>query len=605
MKLIGIIRVSTAEQAQEQRAGIARQRDSIERIAAHHGATLTLLTISDVSGSDLGLTSEWRDQVVPQLSNPHTHLAVDAVDRLARPDKFDFQVLAAIQGTGTLIYTPEGAVNLSRPDGFMLGGLRALFGAFEKMELKRRLQGGKEAKRRKGEHVQASCCLPRGVTYDPETYRWGYNDDAWRVQKAFSMLVEDGVENLSEISRTVGVSVSSGLQGIIRNPIYRGWRIYDMKRGTAYASQNGRQAGRRKVKRSEDEVIKVQVFGLEDQEPALIDGATWHRAQEILDRIQAARRKQKKLNPANWLTGYLVSAKERVHPTPTGNIGEPKHVMYARGHGDPKAGKHYQCRCQRVTGHPLAGPRCGLRTFPVDLVNQAVDEVLTRITTGELFRDQVLKGLKADRGGKVKDMDRLKRALSKLKGKQSRLVDLMIDDAIPRDIWDTKCEALRAEQRALEAELGKFNGGSAPLDEEAVTSHLEGMVYDRTWAPLVKRAWVQKYIRYVRVGENSIQGIMLRLPTGDWGYLDEWTWVDLLGFEIRDRGARLRARLNADGCCLASDVGAKLGIHVDTIRWHINRGNLPRPAGKKGRMMIWTAAELAATVEAYRALKKS
>ena len=85
IRLICIIRVSTAEQAADDRAGIPRQQESVREIAAAHNATYEFVTVSDVSGSDLRLTDEWRHQVLPRLEGPDVHVAVDSIDRLCRP----------------------------------------------------------------------------------------------------------------------------------------------------------------------------------------------------------------------------------------------------------------------------------------------------------------------------------------------------------------------------------------------------------------------------------------------------------------------------------------------------------------------------------------
>ena len=605
MELIGIIRVSTAEQAEEQRAGIARQKTSIQAIANRMGvpsAGLTLITVSDVSGSDLGLTREWQEQVIPRLASPSTHLAVDAIDRLARPDKFDFQVMAAIQATETLIYTPEGEVNLARPDGYMLGGLRALFGAFEKMELKRRLQGGKEAKRRRGEHPNGDHLLPRGIGYDKATGAWGYTDEAWIPQLAYRLLVDEGLENLSELARRCGGVHLTGIQCILRNPIYKGWKVYSKKRGhESYGTQlPGRQPRKKQVRRAPDEVIKVQVYGLPGQAPPLVSEDVWEQAQVILNRLKASARKRRLVKQENPYSGFLVSDREIVAPGE-----EPRHVLYAIGRGKRTWVNHYYCRCHDK-GHAISSEPCELPFLATGEVNKGVDEVITRVTSGKLFVEQVLRVVKADRGDRTQDATRLKRELARLEKEESRLVRLHLKGRISETVYDKEYEVIRGQVQALQAVLGQVESqGATPLDEKALTAHLEALSFDSGWDCETKRAWLSKHVRYIKVGKEGVSLILFRLPppVGDYGYLDTWSWVELVGFQITDRKARLKARLKAKGLYLSPEVGARLGIHKDTVSWHIRQGNLQAPKGKEGPWMVWTEEEVVAIEEAYKAFK--
>ena len=283
MKLLGIARVSTEEQAGDNGAGLNRQHDAIQRVAEANDAKLIgIVNIVDVSGSDVGSSKEWLTQVLPVIADPDVHIAIDALDRLIRASNFAaFGVLAACQSTHTRIYTPAGTHDLARPDGVLVSGLLALIGGKEKAEIVRRSQAGKEAKRQRGQWVQSVDFLPRGIAYDRKTHTWSFTAEADGVREMFMMAAEGATQ--AEIGRRTGVP-SQTIRSLLQNPIYDGRLVFASR-------SSGRMANskhQKKIPRPADHVIDVRVYSERDQ---LVPHELWLSVQARLRESEHAHRR--------------------------------------------------------------------------------------------------------------------------------------------------------------------------------------------------------------------------------------------------------------------------------------------------------------------------
>ena len=595
MKLVGLIRVSTEEQAADGRAGIARQQHEIEQIASREGADLIkVVTLIDVSGSDVGETPEWQNQVVPQL-RAGAHLVVDEISRVARPDKFDFSLVASLQETGVKVYTPSGPTELSTPEGYMKAAMGAVFGGMEKLTLKRRVREGKEAIRRDGGHAGPDITLPLGCTYNRATKRWEYTEDAWKVQRAFEMFVVEG-QPMAQIGREIGLTLQ-GVRVVLENPIYMGIRVYDQKRGIeTYQRKNGRQPERKKVRRSDDEIIRVQVYGGADQEPALIDESQWRRAHTLrLNARKKAAKRRAKSQPKVYFTGFLLS----------GRPGRADHVLYGKTSNLRK--DYYVCRCRDTATRGNRVP-CGLRGLPADLTNRALDKLLVKLCRNHAWHKAMIQEVVGSQDDRDRQVRVLRGQIQEIKGKMEVLVDLLMDGRIHRTTHDNRWDKLQKSLDGAQAELDQLqDAGSGPTEED-LEAHARSLQYGAQWDHKRKRAWLSEHVAAIYVDEEGITGIVWRLPMGTtWTWATEYSWVDLLGHRLDDRNARSQARRKAKGVYHASDVAARLGLKPEQLRYLMRGGRLPIPEGRIGKShkRLWTEDDLAATVDAYTQLNPS
>jgi len=243
-RVIAFLRVSTEEQADEDRAGIPRQRESIRLTAnARNLQIVDEVVLTDVSGSNVRRSSAFQDILQQVSSRSIDGVVVSDLDRLIRPnDLADLEVLDVFHRAGAVIYT-EGAIHDFRSiEGTLLSQVIALFAGYERRLILKRIIDAKEEKRRRGKCPSSRITLPLGINYHRETEQWGFTSDIAKVQEAFRLVDEEGQTNISTIGGLVGIA-SRTLWNILRNPIYMGMRVYARKRGDVrYRSSDGKQA---------------------------------------------------------------------------------------------------------------------------------------------------------------------------------------------------------------------------------------------------------------------------------------------------------------------------------------------------------------------------
>src|SRR3974377_1622523 len=102
-----------------------------------------------------------------------------------RPENFsDYAFLQAFVDTQTVLYLPEGPIDLTTKTGRLMGTIRAAIAGLERTEILERVWSAKEEKRRRGELGQNNIVLPFGVGYE-EGRGFFYKPEAERVRADF------------------------------------------------------------------------------------------------------------------------------------------------------------------------------------------------------------------------------------------------------------------------------------------------------------------------------------------------------------------------------------------------------------------------------------
>lgn len=275
--VIELIRVSTEGQASEDRAGIPAQREANRRTAQAYGLTIVKsIEIVDVSGAAV-LSSPQMQELLRMIESPEIHgVVAKEFSRLMRPEKFtDYALLQQFIDTRTVIYLPDGPIDLASKSGRLLGTIRAALAGLERREIIERMNDAKESMRRAGKHPGGESSLPYGVAYSPKT-GWSYTADAEKVRTAFHLFLS-GETSYTVLSQKLHIP-RTNVRFILENPIYTGWRVYREKRDPSaigYVSRpGGRQGYRRKIQRAPDEVIRARVL----EENILIEPLAKERA---------------------------------------------------------------------------------------------------------------------------------------------------------------------------------------------------------------------------------------------------------------------------------------------------------------------------------------
>ena len=110
-----LIRVSTQNQASDNRAGIPAQRETNRRTANANGLTIVrTIEIVDVSGAAV-LSSPEMQELLRLMESPDIHgVVTKEFSRLIRPEKFtDYVLLQQFIDTHTVLYLPDGPIDLA------------------------------------------------------------------------------------------------------------------------------------------------------------------------------------------------------------------------------------------------------------------------------------------------------------------------------------------------------------------------------------------------------------------------------------------------------------------------------------------------------------
>jgi DNA invertase Pin-like site-specific DNA recombinase len=228
-KVIELIRVSTEKQAADDHASIPAQRTANRRTSAQYGLEIVRsIEFADVSGASVLLAPEIQ-QLVQAMHSPEIHgVVAREFSRLMRPENFsDYALLQAFVDSRTVLYLPDGPIDLSSKSGRLVGIIRAAMAGIERVEILERVWAAKEEKRRRGELAQGQIVLPLGVGYD-RTHGFYYKPEAEHVREAFRQFLA-GNQSYSRLAKLVGVT-PRGMHLILRNPIWTGWRVIDKKR---------------------------------------------------------------------------------------------------------------------------------------------------------------------------------------------------------------------------------------------------------------------------------------------------------------------------------------------------------------------------------------
>ena len=405
-RVIALLRVSTEEQAADDRAGLARQQTVINRtVAAHNLDVIRTVTLVDVSGNNVLLNAEF--QGILRAIETHEIDGVVAADqdRFVRAD--DLASLAALdvlKKAKAKLYTGGTVHDYTTNAGIFQSHIAAIVAGLELRTIKERMQGGKEEKRLAGKCPGSSITLPRGVGYDRKAERWHYIDkEIAAVQEAFRLVDEENKTNISEIAREVGIA-NRTLHNLLKNPIYTGWRVYDKKRGDEkYYSPDGEQADRKKVAR--DEPIRVQVI----DEPAV--------SQERFDDVQ------RKLgnNGTKWR-----SARETVEVNLGTGIAVCGHCgrrLYASS-GKRKEGSrigYYSCAANNYLNRRNGVPSCPQPNIP----KPVLDETLIKFAAEHLATEEIIGALAAKLHAPTNESNRpaLEKKLADIGQRKKRMLD--------------------------------------------------------------------------------------------------------------------------------------------------------------------------------------
>lgn len=496
-RVIELIRVSTEGQAEDDRASIPAQRAINRRTAAAYGLEIVkTIELVGVSGASILRTPEMQ-ALLKLIESPDIHgVVAREFSRVMRPDSFgDYVLFQVFQETGTMLYLPDGPLDLNSKTGKLVAGLRAIIAGNELSEIRERVWSAKEEKRKAGKLAQSQLVLPFGVGYE-EKRGFFYESDAEKVREAFRLFMS-GERSYVKLAEMVGVT-PRGMHIIMRNPIWKGWRVIDKKRDLSTsarrASADGRQADRPKIKRSPDEVIRVRVI----DDPMLTE-EEFAAVQRIMD---TKSRLHWRANPNKGhrftYNGFLICS-------------ECESLIYGKF-----AKKHYYVCKSRLSRGGSTAKRCESPSMRRDQLELKLDDVFGVRLTSKEFLVSLIGELesKYNRAAIRSRIARLEGEVGKLRKKRERVLDSYFEGVLQRDERDSRLASLDKDMKLTEETLMR----ETPRPELSVREMASAFSPLFDWQFLgreSKRRILSATVPEIHVRDYMISGIKVNAPVSD------------------------------------------------------------------------------------------
>ena len=493
---IELIRVSTEGQAALDRASIPAQRAINRKTAAANGYQIVrTIEVVDVSGAvAVGYSPEYV-QLAEAIKSPDIHAVVTReFSRLMRPENFaDYVLLQMFADTRTVLLLPEGPIDFNSKTGRLMGTIRAAIAGMERTEMLERIWSAKEEKRKSGELAQSSVVLPFGVGYEAGR-GFHYLPEAERVREAFRLFLTGEQRCYTELAQLVGVT-PRGMHLILRNPIWKGWRVIDKRRDMSSSAkllrEGGRQGDRRKIARAAEDVIRVQVIT-----ESLVSETDWQRVQDIMDaKGEKHWRRQPGAGHRFVYTGFLTCA----------TCGD---IVY----GHTRRDDYYLCRNRywSFKKSPKAH-RCEAATMRRDRLEPKLDEVLGTKLTDEGFLSEVLAEIEhtAKQASNPQTLARLQAQIEKLEAKRGRIIDAYLDGTITKAEREARAAQVQRDMEIAKAQLEREVPQVPQVDVEQLSLILQPLFSWQFLDRSDKRQVLSAVIPDIHVADYAVRGVAI------------------------------------------------------------------------------------------------
>jgi site-specific DNA recombinase len=491
MKVIEFRRVSTDEQAADNRAGLARQKEAnartIERYKLEVADTIELI---GVSGTEVVDHPVVRQMIKNLKSDGIRGLVVADQDRLIRLDNLrHLSLLQDLIDAAVLIYFPDRISDLTEQQDWLLSIMQAAIAGNELKQMRKRIEGAKEAKRKAGKHPSNHLTLPLGVSYDREQQKFFYNDDIWKVKNLFDLFYNKGIQNFRDLERETGIKHRT-IANLLRNELYVGIRAYTLKR-----SKEGKVGKRKKIKRSPNEIIRVKVI----DEP-IIDEKMFREVQYILDVKNKEYHKKRPTDGRRFLySGFLRC----------GVCGE---IMYSTSGGKNHQKDYYCCKRKKT-----ASSKCLSSFLPKEKVEETITSFVTDKLTDQNFIKDMIEQMSKDKQLKVSQGEeaKLQKNLMSNKKRQDRLIDLYEDGQIDKGDLILRLERLGSEEKILNNKLELLESQRSLMEVTNIQQTIKSIVSSTYefpfWTATQKRQFLRSQLLEFAITKEGVTSCTLRI----------------------------------------------------------------------------------------------
>ena len=495
--VIALVRVSTEEQANDERSGLDRQMLSIKRICEDRNLDLIdTVKIKDVSGTETHRCPEITAMLNRLRYGEIKGIVVADFDRLMRPEEFAHLALLDIfVETKTILHVSHMPLDLSTPWGRQMAYQMVGDASRDLMFIKDRFKTGKETQRTKGRCPNSHITLPLGVGYNRKLQQWHYEEGIEKVEEAFRLLDEGKCDSLASVAVSIGMT-PRGVAHVLRNKIYIGIKEYLWKRGDKYPTKDGRQSDRKKVRRSPKEIISTQVIPV----PA-IDPERFKRVQNILDRTNSLWRVTRSRSRPHLGSSILVCSR----------CGRNLNCKPGKGN----KGGYYVCASNdcywRSKGCSCEQPTIPERIIDKTLVTFLSEKLSDRHCILEIVK-HYLDGQRCNAQANKISSEVTDATIKRLEGRLSRMEELYLDGGF------ASSKEYLFKRKQAEDELKTLREQTTPAKETAPES-FEPMI-----RRLITGALAVRRSRDRKVQQSVIRGLIASITICD---------AQIMGFRLK------------------------------------------------------------------------
>jgi DNA invertase Pin-like site-specific DNA recombinase len=519
-KVIELIRVSTEKQADDDRASIPAQRSACRKIAERQGLEISwTIQIDGVSGASVMYSPEMKQlQQIVKSGECHGIVCKEHT-RLMRPEDFgDYALLQVLKEARVMLYTPDGVIDVTTPNGQFLATVQFGLAGLERNIIRDRMVSSREQLRRDGRNASAPHTWPMGVAWDKER-GWYWTADIEKVVRLFELFTS-GITSYGELNRLTGISYYN-IKYILKNPVYTGWRVYDTVRDGSASGKVMDGAGRlrytRKVKRADEDIVRVQIF-----DKGIVSDATFARAQQMLRAKVEGYQRSCRDNDSRFIYRGLLNCAEcglRLY----GNV-----VTGKRADG-MQSFDYYVCRGHKGAAAKFSGNRevfewavkpqsCRAISMRRERLEPIIDAVLSDQLTdsrflGDLLDQHEAAAKKTDNQARI---NRVRRELDTVSERRERLADLYIDGKLSKEQHAQRLIKLDQEQKAAHVALSALTKDAMPtgISAEELASLLAPFAEWNAMPKQEKRQLLSTVIPAIKVSNYVVHGVYLAL-TGE------------------------------------------------------------------------------------------
>jgi DNA invertase Pin-like site-specific DNA recombinase len=489
---IGLIRVSTDEQAAEDKGGIPAQQAACKKIAEQNNLELKwMIQIEGVSGAAVMRSPGMKDLMRIVQSGQCAGIVLKEESRLMRPEAFgDYSLLGLLEANNVKLFMVDREIDLGTPDGKFWAHVKFGMSGYERTLIRDRMVGGKRAKRSRGEWVAGSNCVPFGfkLVIDDRKFKRLVVDHSsiGKVQRLFKYFI-GGTTNYADLARKTGLSLYS-IPYMLRNEVYAGVhvvkRVVDPK-GNVYNDDGRLRYSRRKLIPVEEQE-RIQIL-----ENPPIAPEVFAAAQLILkSKVESRCRQTRKLDDPFTYRGLLRCAE--CGRTITTYRRKASNYISALGYATKNNAQEYYV-CRGVMGAKGAWDKdAGIHSRSLSagscmtrkLQREELEKLLDRVVESYLANKKFFATLMETYANKNNDSDearetQLHAEIAAAERAISRNQDMYMRERIDLETFDRNDDRLKTEMALAKKELRRLSTSTGTqLSEE---KWIEASKIFQTW----------------------------------------------------------------------------------------------------------------------------